>query len=169
MAEWCSEHGWRCLPYDAITGSEDQALVLLGASDMNEWTYEYVSRARNELVVVTTRHDEDDGDLDSTDDLQSAVDHRSQSTTTPSDLPRMYHVCTEENCRFVGKELLVKVEMGRRREGGGPEEEEMIKRRRRRRIVTGKDLGPRLNPFEVDVRDYRHVDSGGGRGVGGES
>ena len=51
---WCQEQGWRYVEDDMITGSEDQCVVLLGAGDGNHVYFEYISRARNLLVVVTT-------------------------------------------------------------------------------------------------------------------
>ena len=50
--EWCGEHGWRFLEEHKINGSEDQVVVIMDGLPMLP---EYISRARNLQVIVSTR------------------------------------------------------------------------------------------------------------------
>ena len=53
VEEWCDKHGWRYLEEKAIHGSEDQVVVIMfGFLSM---VPEYLSRARNLQVIVSTR------------------------------------------------------------------------------------------------------------------
>ena len=49
---WCSDHDWRYLDEFEVTGSEDQCIVTI---DPPHFLSEQISRARNLLVIVTTR------------------------------------------------------------------------------------------------------------------
>ena len=50
MNEWFAKHEWKCFDSMNYTGSEDQCIVLLDCG-LNP---EYISRARNQLIIITS-------------------------------------------------------------------------------------------------------------------
>ena len=51
MTQFCQDRGWRCLPEDSITGWEGSCIILINC----ELSQENVSRAKNNMIVVTTQ------------------------------------------------------------------------------------------------------------------
>ena len=50
LEHWCNQNNWRCLPFFDVYGCEDQCIIIF----MNTLMHEYISRARNGLIFVTT-------------------------------------------------------------------------------------------------------------------
>ena len=51
MVYWCKDHKWRCIEAGKVVGSEDQIIITYNFPPGPE----HISRARNGLVMVTTK------------------------------------------------------------------------------------------------------------------
>ena len=51
MSQWCKDNGWRCIEAGKVVGSEDQFIITYNFAPGPE----HISRARNGLVMVTTK------------------------------------------------------------------------------------------------------------------
>ena len=51
ISQWCKDHRWRCIEAGKVVGSEDQFIVTYNFAPGPE----HISRARNGLVMVTTK------------------------------------------------------------------------------------------------------------------
>ena len=51
ISQWCKDHKWRCIEAGKVVGSEDQIIVTYNFPPGPE----HISRARNGLVMVTTK------------------------------------------------------------------------------------------------------------------
>ena len=51
IKDWCSQVGWKCLPYDHMVGCEDKCIISLDCLP----TFELISRARNYFIFVSTQ------------------------------------------------------------------------------------------------------------------
>ena len=56
IGEWCRSHGWRTITDVNAKGTEDQCFILF-RRPMTPIYPEYIGRAKNLIIIVTTLHD----------------------------------------------------------------------------------------------------------------